>query len=102
MRTTAEVRELAGAIDRNLFIGLGELLDEMALHEVAFFFELSQSLIAGQKLPRVRDVLLHHSLHLLLDPLQIVGREWRGPIETVKESALGRPTVTQPRVRKKF
>jgi hypothetical protein len=29
MRPAAEVGELAGAVNRNLFIGLGELLDEM-------------------------------------------------------------------------
>ena len=42
MWPAAEIGKLAGAVDRNLFIGLGELLDEVALHEVAFFFELRQ------------------------------------------------------------
>src|SRR4051812_22332039 len=49
VRAAAEVREFAGSVDRNFFIGLGELLDEMALHEVAVFFELFESLFAGQK-----------------------------------------------------
>src|SRR5437879_6483222 len=49
VRPAAEIDKLAGAIDRNLFIGLGELLDVMALHEVAFFFELLQALVARQK-----------------------------------------------------
>src|SRR5277367_1324740 len=34
MWSAAEVGELAGAVDGNLFIGLGELLDEMTLREV--------------------------------------------------------------------
>ncbi len=75
MRPAAEVGELAGAVDGNLFIGLGELLDEVALHEVAIFFELRQPLVAGQKFARVRDVLLHQFLHLLLDLFQILGSE---------------------------
>src|ERR1700733_2121249 len=40
MRPAAKIQKLAGLINRNLFIGLGELLDEMALHEVAFALEL--------------------------------------------------------------
>ena len=72
MRPAAEIDELASAINRNLFIGLGELLDEMALHEVAFFFELRQPLVARQKLARVRHILLHQLLHLLLDLFQIL------------------------------
>ena len=45
VRSAAEVGELTGAVDRDLFIGLGELLDEMALHEIAFFFEFGETLI---------------------------------------------------------
>ena len=39
VRAAAEVDELAGLVKRNLFVGLGELLDEVALHEVAFGLE---------------------------------------------------------------
>ena len=67
MRTAAEVGELPGAINRNLFIGLGELFDEMALHEVAFLLERGQSLFARQELASIGDVLLHQFLHPLLD-----------------------------------
>ena len=56
--TAAEILELAGLVDRNFFIGLGELLDEMALHEVAFALELFKSLFARQKFARVGQVLL--------------------------------------------
>jgi hypothetical protein len=69
MRAAAKVRELARAINRDLFIGPGELLDEVALHEIAFVFELLETLLAGQKLARIGDVLLHQFLHLLLDLL---------------------------------
>src|SRR5947209_4664141 len=102
MRTAAEVRELASTIKRNLFIGLRELLDEMALHEVAFFFELGEPLVARQKLARIRNVLLHQLLHLLLDLLEIFGRKRRGTIEVVEKSDLGRWTVAELRLRKEF
>src|SRR5579863_921674 len=102
MRTAAEVGELAGAIDRNLFIGLGELLDEMTLHEVALFFELLQSLLAGQKLARVGNVLLHQLLHLLFDLLQIFWSKRSGTIEIVEESGFGSRTVSKLGLRKKL
>ncbi len=72
VRTAAEIGELSGAVDGNLFIGLGELLDEMALHEVAVLLELGQALLAWQKLARIGKVLLHQFLHLLLDLLEIL------------------------------
>ena len=93
MRPAAEVGELASAINGNLFIGLGELLDEMALHEVAFFFELRQSLIARQKLARIRNILLHQFLHFLLDLFQVLRTERSGTVEVVKETALRRRTM---------
>src|SRR5580698_1548410 len=102
VRPTAEIDELAGAVDRYLFIGLGELLDEMTLHEVAFFLELSQPLFARQKLARVWDILLHQLLHLLLDFFEILRSESGGPVEVVKESALGRRTVPQLGLRKEL
>src|SRR5271166_4178982 len=102
VRTAAEIGELAGTVDRNFFIGLGELLDEMALHEVAFFFELRQSLIARQKLTRIRNVLLYEFLHFLLDFFEILGRKRSWPIEIVKKSALGRRTVPKFGLGKKF
>ena len=102
MRPAAEIRELAGAVDRNLFIGLGELLDEMALHEVAFFFELRQPLVARQKFARVGNILLHQFLHLLLDFFQIFGSKRSRPVKVVEKSALGRRTVAELGLRKKL
>src|SRR5579872_2455263 len=102
MRPAAEIRELPRAINRNLFIGLGELLDEMALHEVAFFFELRQPLIPWQKLPGIRNVLLHEFLHLLLDLFEILRREWRRTIKVVKKSAVRRRPVPQLGLGEKF
>ena len=102
VRPAAEVSELAGAVNRNLFIGLGELLDEMALHEVAFFFELGQPLVPRQKLARVRQVLLHQFLHFLFDLLEILGRKRSGSVEVVKKTAFGRRPVTELGLRKQL
>ena len=95
-------RNLPGLVDRNLFIGLGELLDEVALHEVAFSLELLQALVARQKFARVRNVLLHQFLHLLFDLLQIFGRKRRRAIEVVEKSVLGRRPVAQLGLGKQF
>src|SRR5277367_3821915 len=53
MRTTTKIEKLAGLVDRNLFIGLGELLDEVALHKVAFTLESLQTLRPLHKFARV-------------------------------------------------
>ncbi len=67
----------------------------MALHEIAFFFEFGQSLVARQKLARIGQVLLHQLLHFLFDLLQILGRKRSGPVEVVEESALGSRPVAK-------
>ena len=36
MRAAAEILKLTGAVDGDFLIGRGEVLDEVALHEVAF------------------------------------------------------------------
>src|SRR5262249_35009383 len=59
VRPATEIKKLASLVNRNLFIGLGKLLDEVALHEVAVFFELGQAFVARTELARIRDVLLH-------------------------------------------
>ena len=100
VRAAAEIQKLAGLVDRNLFIGLGELLDEVALHEVAFALEPGEPLVARQKFARVGNVLLHQLLHLLLDLLQVFGRERSGAIEIVEESRVGRRPVAQLGLRK--
>src|SRR5215469_9067308 len=102
MRPAAEIDKFPGTVDRNFFIGLGELLDEMALHEVAFFFKLRQPLVAWQKLARIRDVLLHKLLHLLLDLLKIFRRKWSRAIKVVKESRVRRRSVPQFRLGEEF
>ena len=102
MRSAAEIGKLAGAIDRNLFIGLGELLDEMALHEVAFFFELLQSLLARQKLARVGNVLLHQFLHFLLDLFQVLRSKRSGTIEVVEKSGFRGGAVPELGFREKL
>src|SRR6516164_4810626 len=102
MRPAAEIDKFAGAVDRYLFIGLGELLDEMALHEVAFFFELGQALVAWQELASVRDILLHQFLHLLLDLLEIFRRERSRTIEIIEKSGLGGGPVSKLGFREQF
>ena len=102
MRPAAEVEKLAGLINRNLFIGLGELLDEVALHEVAFTLEALQAFIARQKFARIRQVLLHQFLHFLFDFLQVLGRERGRTVKVVKESALGRRPVAELGLRKQL
>src|SRR5580698_7423086 len=102
VRAAAEVGELASAINRNLFIGLGELLDEMTLHEVAFFFEFLQSLVARQKFARIGNVLLHKLLHLLLDLFQVFWSERSRTIEVVKKPSLGSRTVPELGLREKL
>ncbi len=58
VRAAAEVGELAGLVDRDLLVGLGELLDEVALHEVAFGLEALEAFGARQKFARVGQVVL--------------------------------------------
>src|SRR6059058_4049906 len=95
MRAAAEVEKLASLVDRNLFIGTRELLNEVALHEVAFTLEALQAFIARQKLARIRQVLLHQLLHFLFDFFQVLGRERSLAIEVVKKPALGCRTMPE-------
>ena len=88
MRPAAEILELAGFVDRNLFIGLGELLDEVALHEVAFALEPLQPFRARQKFARIGDVLLDELLHLLLDLFQVFRSERSRTVKIVEKSVL--------------
>src|SRR5689334_3164518 len=102
MWAAAEVGELAGAVERNLFIGLGELLDEMALHEVAFFFEFLKTLLTGEELARIRLVALHQFLHFLLDLFQVFRSERSRTIKIVKEAGFSGRTMAELGLRKKF
>src|SRR4029077_7560185 len=84
------------------FIGLGELLDEVALHEIALTLELLETLFARQELARVRQVLLDELLHLLLDLLEVFGGERSRAIKIVEESVLGRRTMAELGLREEF
>jgi hypothetical protein len=95
MRPTAKIEKLPGFIDGNPFIGLGELLDEMAFHEVAFALELLKPLLTRQKLTRIGNVLLRQFLHLLLNLLKVVGSKRSRPVKIVEEAVLGGWTVTE-------
>ena len=102
MRAAAEVDELAGLVDGNFFIGLGELLDEVTLHEVAFGLEAFEALGARQKFARVGQVLLGELLHLLFDGGEVVGREGLLAVEVVEESILGGGAVAELGLGKEF
>ncbi len=102
MRPAAEVGELAGLVDGNLFVGRGELLDEVALHEVAFRLEALQAFLPRQKLARVGQVLLRQLLHLLLDGFEVFGRERLLAIEVVEEAGLGGGAVAELGLGKEF
>src|SRR3954452_650199 len=102
VRAAAEVEELSRFVDGDLFIGRGELLDEVTLHEIAFTLELLEALVARQEFLRVRDVLLHELSHLLFDLGEVFGRERGWAIEVVEEATLGCRTVTELGLRKKL
>ncbi len=95
VRAPAEIEEFSRLVDRDLFIGLGELLDEVALHEIAFSLELLQAFLTWEELTRVGNVLLGQLLHLFFNLLEIFGSEGRRTIEVVKESVLGRRAVPE-------
>src|SRR5208337_329042 len=102
VRAAAEILELAGLVDRNLLVGLGELLDEMALHEVAFALESLQAFLVRQKLASIGQVLLDELVHFLFDLLEIFGSKRGRAIKVVEESVLSRGTVAELGLGKKF
>jgi len=102
VRAAAEILKLAGFIDGDFFIGLGELLDEVALHEVAFTLELFQTFFARQKFAGVRQILLNELLHLLFDLFQIIGSKRGFAVKVVEESVLGGGAVAELGLREKF
>src|SRR6185369_426794 len=97
-----KVQKLSRLVNRDLFIGLGELLDEMTLHEVAFTLELLETFGAGKKFARVRQVLLDELVHLLFDFLEILRREGSFTIEIVEKSVLSRRPMSEFSFREQF
>ncbi len=102
VRPAAEVHELAGLVERDFFVGLGELLDEVTLHEVTLALELLQPFRAGDELARVGLVALRDLLHLFFDSCQVLGGERLLAMEVVEETALGRRTVSELGLWEKF
>src|SRR5438874_1810424 len=74
----------------------------MALHEVAFFFEFLEALLAGQKLARVWLVALNDLLHLLFDFLEVLSRERSGTVEIIEEAAFSGGAVAELGLGKKL
>src|SRR3954468_15978425 len=70
VRPATEVDELAIPIQRDLFIGFGELLDEVDLHKVAFTLEAVEADRARHERPGKALVALRDLLHALLNLLE--------------------------------
>ena len=102
VRAAAEILKLAGLVDRNFFIGLRELLDEMALHKVAFALELFEPFLARQKFARIGQVFADKLLHFLFDLFEILGSERGRAIKVVEESVLSRGPVAKLGLGKEF
>src|SRR5262249_15010217 len=102
VRPAAEIEKLAGLVDRNSFVGTRELLDEVALHEVAFALEALQAFIARQKFARIGQVLLHQLLHFVFNLAEVLGRKRSRTVEVVEKSAFGRRTVAKLGLGKKL
>src|SRR3974390_3009572 len=102
VRAAAEVGELASLVDGDLFIGRGEMLDEVTLHEVTFGLEALQAFGAGQEFAGVGQVGFGELLHLVLDGGEVVGREGLLAVEVVEESVLGGGAVAEAGLGKEF
>ena len=102
MRAAAEIDELAGLVERNLIIGLGELFDEVALHEIAFGLESLESLVAVEKIAGVRLVAIDDLLHLLFDLFEVFRNEGSLAQKVIEEAGFGGRTVTELGLRKEF
>ena len=95
VRAAAEVSEAAVLVERNGVAGLGELLDEVDLHEVALRRVLAQPLVArffyADKFLIARDDLGHARL----DGGQIGLCEGCLAIDVVKEAIIGGGAVAE-------
>src|SRR5579859_5977927 len=78
VRATAEVHELAVAINSDRIAGPGELFNEVDLHEVAFSAEAGQTGLARKKFALKLFVALGDFAHALFDLLQVFRSEGRG------------------------
>src|SRR5215469_7449125 len=100
MRTAAEVHKLTVTIRRDRLTRLGELLDEVHLHEVAVAAVLLQLLFTGHEFALKFFVPINHLLHALLYPLQVFRSKRRRTVEVIEEAALRRRSMSQFRFRK--
>src|ERR1700755_1227119 len=102
MRSTAEVYKRAIAVERDLFAGLGEALDEVNLHEVVVGLEARESFVARLPLAYEFYIARHHFGHAAFDQLQVLRCEGRGPVEVIEETGIRRWTVAQLRFGKEL
>jgi hypothetical protein len=102
MRAAAEIDKAAVAIEADLGAGLGELGDEVGLHEVAVTLEFGEGLFAGLVFADEGLVARDDFGHLLLDGGEVFGQEGLVAIEVVEEAGVGRGAVAQLGFRKKL
>src|SRR5262249_192628 len=95
VRTAAEVDKLAVAIERNLILTFGVLLDEVHFHPIVFGFVLMDRLISRRVLADELLVAFDNFLHGVFDSLQVIRSEWRWTVEVVKESRFRRRTMAE-------
>ncbi len=95
VRSAAEVEEVAVAIERDVLAGLGELRDEVHLHEVALLLVAPQRFFVRDVLVAEGFVARDHLCHLRFDGDQIVRREGLLAQDVVKEAAVRRGSVAE-------
>src|SRR5580765_1268953 len=102
MRSAAEVHEFAVAISGDGFARLGELLNEVDLHKVAFSAEAGQPFSARDKLALKLFVARGDFSHTLLNLLQIFWSEGRWAEKIIEKSGISGRTVAQLGLRKEL
>ena len=82
MGATAEVDELAVAVERDFVAGSGEFLDEVDLHEVVADFKFLEAFLTRLVFANEFLVAGYDFGHAAFDQLQVLRRERRGTPES--------------------
>src|ERR1700759_2712124 len=98
MRAAAEIDEPAVAIERYLLTGLGELLDEVNLHEIAVFCVVLQAHLARLNFTEELFIARDYLGHLRFDRQEILVAEGFLAIDVVEESGVGCRPMTELRL----
>ena len=101
--SAAEVDEFAVAIEADLGAGLGELGDEVGLHEVAVPLKAGEGLFARLSYLANEWLVARDDFgHLFLDGVEVVGGEGLFAIEVVEETGIGSGAVAELGFREKL